>query len=295
MHRIPIYQIDAFADEPFTGNPAAVVPLEGDWLPDRLMQQIAMENNLAETAFLIRREEGYGIRWFTPTTEVDLCGHATLASAYVVSRFLRPGAPGSGSAEEVVFHSYLSGRLPVTVSPAPAGAEGRAASVDVTLDFPADRIAPLPAPAGSAAALGVDEGEILEVYRGQSDLMYVLGSADTIGTLEPDLSALAKLPARGVIVTALAGGGRAAADGPAPPDFVSRFFAPQSGIPEDPVTGSAHTTMAPYWAGKLGRGRLLARQVSPRGGTLRCEIAGERVRISGAARLYLEGAIVLEE
>lgn len=272
--RLPIYQVDAFADRLFAGNPAAVVLLEcrdGEWPNDVLMQQIASENNLAETAFLLPQPSEdagipvYGIRWFTPTIEVDLCGHATLASAYVVTTLLKPGARG------VVFDSPRTGRLPVI-----------AAGNGLTLDFPADSTTRVELEREVSEAIGA---EVSEVYRGREDLMCVVRDEQTVADLAPDLRLVAELPARGLCVTAP---GTSC-------DFVSRFFAPQSGIPEDPVTGSAHTALAPYWAEKLGRSTLDARQLSPRGGALRCTVIGERVLITGTAVLYLTGTVSLGE
>ncbi|NBC29254.1 MAG: PhzF family phenazine biosynthesis isomerase [Spirochaetes bacterium] len=292
MQSVPMYQIDAFTNRLFGGNPAAVVPLGfplgREWLSESRMQQIAAENNLAETAFLIRLDGSYGIRWFTPTTEVDLCGHATLASAFVVARVLEPSAAGKGSeGMQIIFYSPKSGRLPVAVEP----------GGDLfTLDFPADPVRRVSTPRGLAEALGVDGDEIVETLQGRSDMMCVLSSADRVAAVAPQFSSLADLPARGLIVTAAseqAGQSTVAQDHPEV-DFVSRFFAPQVGIPEDPVTGSAHTALAPYWAERLSRRTLNARQVSARGGSLTCRLAGDRVHIGGGARLYLRGEIHLD-
>ncbi len=257
--RIPMYQVDAFTDRLFHGNPAAVCPLE-EWLPDALMQQIAMENNLSETAFFVPRGSRFAIRWFTPAVEVDLCGHATLATAYVIFRFIRPDA------NAIEFDSR-SGVLGVS-----RGGEF------LTLDFPADFVSPTPPREDLAHALG---GWPLEFHKGRSDYLLVYGSQQEIETMAPDFNLLAQVPARGIIITAR---GQEA-------DFVSRFFAPQSGVPEDPVTGSAHTSLAPYWAARLGKSDLAAIQLSPRRGWLKCSLAGDRVRISGQARLYLTGEI----
>jgi predicted PhzF superfamily epimerase YddE/YHI9 len=256
----PIYQIDAFAADLFGGNPAAVCPLER-WLDDRQMQSIAAENNLAETAFFVRAGDCYQLRWFTPTLEVDLCGHATLASAFVVFQFLQP------SAESVRFQTK-SGELVVH----------RAGEL-LEMDFPAwppKRIDPVP---GMAEALGKAPGEYWE----SPDYMMVFDSEDEVRALKPDMAAVARLGHFAVIVTAP---GREV-------DFVSRFFAPASGIDEDPVTGRAHCTMTPYWSKRLGKSRLQARQISPRGGELFCEDRGERVGIAGKAVRYLEGTIHL--
>ncbi len=255
---IVLYQIDAFADQVFRGNPAAVCPLDA-WLPDHTMQSIALENNLSETAFFVGQGGQYEIRWFTPEIEVDLCGHATLASAFVVMTELEPGL------DSVHFQSK-SGQL---------GVARRGELYE--LDFPARPATPCAAPAGLAAALGVDPRETL----GARDLVAVLASETQVRHLEPDMTALARLDCFAVIVTARG----------TDVDFVSRFFAPAKGVPEDPVTGSAHCTLAPLWASRLGKTRLTARQLSRRGGELTCELRGDRVAIAGRAVKYLEGAI----
>src|SRR5438552_7744226 len=256
---IPLYQIDAFTSRPFAGNPAAVCPLQG-WLPDPLMQAIAAENNLSETAFFVpsaRAGAGatltaraYDLRWFTPTTEIDLCGHATLASAFVVMTELEPACA------QVAFETK-SGVLTIT----------RAGDL-LEMDFPSRPA--LPATQASpalAAALGVTPaGELV----GKS-LVGLFDDAATVRALRPDMAALAALETHGVIVTAPGTG----ADQDV--DFVSRFFAPRQGVPEDPVTGSAHCTLTPYWAARLGRAQLRARQVSRRGGDLTCVLRGDRV------------------
>ena len=260
--KIRYFQIDAFADRLFSGNLAGVCPLES-WLPAETMQKIAMENNQAETAFYVRTGEGHAIRWFTPAVEVDLCGHATLAAGFVLFQF--DGFTGP----KIAFDSR-SGRLTV-----------RRDGDRLILDFPADSFMPVPLPEHLAAGLGAHP---VEVYKGKSDYMLVFGSQVEIERMNPDFGRLAKVPARGIIVTAP---GTAS-------DFVSRFFAPQVGIDEDPVTGSAHTTLAPYWAGKLGKKDLTAVQLSRRRGHLRCRVAGERVEISGTARAYLQGSIEID-
>jgi PhzF family phenazine biosynthesis protein len=261
--QIPIYQIDAFADRPFAGNPAAVCPLD-DWLPDEVLQGIALENNLSETAFLVRQgENGYRLRWFTPTVEVPLCGHATLASGYMVLTRLQP------ELSEIAFDT-LSGRLVV------------ARDGDLlTMDLPANPSRPIEAPEGLVAALGRTPVEVHQA----SYLMAVYEREAEVRGLTPDIGALAKIGPGNVIVTAPG----------AEADFVSRFFAPGAGVPEDPVTGSAHCTLVPYWAARLGRTKLEARQISARGGRLVCELAGERVRLSGACAFYMEGTIELPE
>ena len=250
------YVVDAFADSLFSGNPAAVCPLE-KWLPDNVMQDIAMENNLAETAFFVPEGTRYRIRWFTPVVEVDLCGHATLASAHVL--FSHLGYAG----REILFDSK-SGELKVTKEPM------------LTMDFPVDSIAAAKMPEDLVEALGRSP---IECYKGKSDYMLVFETQAHIEAFRPDFKLVAKVPARGVIVTAR--GDKV--------DFVSRFFGPQSGIDEDPVTGSAHTTLIPYWSRKLGKTKLSALQVSRRGGRLECELAGERVKIAGNAITYMIG------
>jgi PhzF family phenazine biosynthesis protein len=256
-----IYQVDAFADRLFGGNPAAVCPLEA-WLPDAVMQQIAAENNLAETAFYVRSNGGFHIRWFTPTVEVELCGHATLASAHVV--FVQDGYKGA-----IVEFASKSGPLKVT-------REGEL----LVLDFPADRVEPVAVPPLLIDALG---REPVETHKGRTDYLVVYGAEEHVATLAPDLGHLAMVPARGIIVTAP---GREV-------DFVSRFFAPQVGVPEDPVTGSAHTTLTPYWSARLGKPVLSAVQLSKRRGRLRCRLAGDRVEIAGRAVPYLAGTITI--
>jgi PhzF family phenazine biosynthesis protein len=259
MTRIPIYQVDAFTAEVFKGNPAAVCPLER-WIDDATMQSIAAENNLAETAFFVPEGDGYHLRWFTPAREIDLCGHATLASAYVL--FERLGRPG----DEIHFRSK-SGRLVV-----------RRSGKSLALDFPARPAVRETPPAGLEAALGT---QVLEAWRSR-DWMAVLGSEDEVRVLEPDIARLAEIEAHAFIVTAP---GRDV-------DFVSRFFAPSVGVAEDPVTGSAHCTLVPYWSDRLGKTRHRALQVSKRGGRLDCELKGDRVIIAGQAVLFLEGSIV---
>lgn len=263
-----IYQVDAFTDIVFGGNPAAVMPLD-TWLPDRMLQDLAAENNLAETAFFVPEgQDGYRLRWFTPTTEVDLCGHATLASAYVIMTILRPGT------ERVEFATQVAGTLPVT------------RSGDLfTLNFPSRPAEPVPADsdqvrADIAAALGGGTPADILVAR---DYMVVYDDAASVAGLAPDFQALSRLD-RAVLVTAPAGG---------EVDFVSRFFAPSHGIPEDPVTGSTHCTLTPYWSERLGKTELNARQLSKRGGQLKLKLSGDRVLISGTAVLYLEGTVYL--
>jgi PhzF family phenazine biosynthesis protein len=253
---LPIYQVDAFTSQVFGGNPAAVCPLE-EWLDDARMQSIAAENNLAETAFFVKRGDRYDLRWMTPKVEVDLCGHATLASAFVVFNYLEP------KRREVVFDTK-SGELIV-----------RRDGDLLRLDFPSrppERCDPMPE---LAEALGAVPAELWAAR----DYMAVFRSEDEVRRLQPDMHRLAKLDRFAVIVTAP---GKNV-------DFVSRFFAPLQGIPEDPVTGSAHCTLTPYWSRRLGKTTLNARQVSERGGELFCEDAGARVLIAGRAALFLEG------
>jgi len=258
--RIPYYHVDAFTGTAFAGNPAGVCVLE-EWLPDETMLGIAAENNLSETAFLVEGEGHYKLRWFTPVTEVDLCGHATLASAHVVFHHLGHAAP-------LVRFESKSGLLPVA-------REGEV----LILDFPARPGVPCETPDALREGLG---REPTEVYRAR-DYMAVFATQAEVEALEPDMELLKQVVCLGVIVTAPGD----------EVDFVSRFFAPTVGIPEDPVTGSAHCTLIPYWSARLGKPRLHARQVSARGGELTCQDAGERVEIGGRAVTYLVGEIML--
>jgi PhzF family phenazine biosynthesis protein len=259
---LPIYQVDAFASRTFTGNPAAVCPLEA-WIDAPLMQAIAAENNLAETAFFVPRGgEGYELRWFTPTVEIELCGHATLASAYVLWEYL------SARGDELSFHTR-SGELRV------ARADGR-----LRLDFPSKRGQRCDPHPRLIEALGTQPLEILKA----SDYMAVYPSADDVRTLEPNLPLLGSLDGTPVIATAPGGDGV---------DFVSRFFAPSHGIDEDPVTGSAHCTLTPYWSRRLGKKALYTHQISARGGELWVEDRGDRVWIAGHVAPYLKGTIVV--
>jgi predicted PhzF superfamily epimerase YddE/YHI9 len=258
--RLPIYHVDAFASCQFAGNSAAVVPLE-EWLPDETMQSIAEENNLSETAFFVREGEGYRIRWFTPKVEVDLCGHATMASAWVLLE--REGNAG----DRVEFDS-ASGPLSVE----------RVGGM-LWLDFPARPASEAPVGA-MAAAVG---GNVVENLGSPRDHLLVYESAEEVIALQPDFAAVRKAGGFAAIATA-PGGGR---------DYVFRFFAPNQGIPEDPATGSAQCTLMPYWAGKLGRDTLQSRQVSMRGGEFSCELRGDRVRIGGQVFPYLEGTLLI--
>lgn len=259
-----LYQVDAFAQHPFTGNPAAVCPLHG-WLPDETLQAIAAENNLSETAFFVARGDGYELRWFTPVEEVDLCGHATLASAHVVMTELDAGRT------EVVFHSR-SGDLRVVRE-----------ETGLAMDLPPLPAAPVSEPSGLAAALGT---AVREVFQAR-DLLAVVDDAAVVRGLRPDVTAIAALDAFGVAVTAPGTGSDADVD------FVSRYFAPRQGIPEDPVTGSLHCTLAPLWGERLGKSRLRARQVSARGGDIDCELVDAMVRLRGTAVTVIRGAFIL--
>jgi PhzF family phenazine biosynthesis protein len=257
--KLQIFQIDAFASRPFAGNPAAVVPLDA-WLPDDVMQAIAMENNLAETAFFVPGEKGYDLRWFTPTIEMDLCGHATLATGFLLFEIL-------GTDQSILRFQTRSGELTVEKS------DGR-----YVLDFPSRPGVTSEAPAQLIEALGGKQPK--EILKSR-DYMLVYESEADVLAIKPNFEALAKIDTHAVIVTAKGDDA----------DFVSRFFAPEVGVPEDPVTGSAHCTLIPYWAEKLGKNELFARQVSWRGGELFCELVGDRVKIGGDAVLYLKGEI----
>jgi PhzF family phenazine biosynthesis protein len=257
---LPIYQVDAFTRRVFGGNPAAVVLLE-EPLPEETMQNIAAENNLSETAFVLPDGDRFQIRWVTPTVEVDLCGHATLASAHILF------SEGIVAADSVRFETLQSGPLFVTRS-----------GELLSLDFPARESRPLPPPVGLAETLGAVP---TEVYQSVRDLLAVFEDEATIAQMKPDFQRLEQLEWFAVIVTAP--GLRS--------DFVSRFFGPKVGIPEDPVTGSAHCVLVPYWADRLGKSRLHALQISRRGGELFCEHRGERVIISGHAAGVLKGTI----
>jgi PhzF family phenazine biosynthesis protein len=256
--RLKQYQVDAFASRVFEGNPAAVCPLE-HWLEDEVLQAIAEENHLSETAFFRPEGTGFRLRWFTPLAEVDLCGHATLASAHVLFELL-------GYAEPRICFATRSGELKV---------ERRGDLL--AMDFPARPPAPCRAPEGLLEALGAEPREVLAA----DDYVVVFESESAVRALQPDMAKLQKLDLRGVCVTAQ---GRDV-------DFVSRFFAPRVGVPEDPVTGSAHCALAPYWAERLGRDTLHARQVSRRGGEVICQLNGRRVTLLGRAVTFMEGEI----
>ena len=256
-----IYQIDAFTAKLFGGNPAAVCILES-WLETDLMQQIAAENNLAETAFAVKNTNHYELRWFTPEIEVDLCGHATLATAFVIFNYY-------GYNENTLrFFSPRSGELLVQKSE----------SGLLTMDFPTDDVTPVSEQTNISKAIGKQP---VETYKGKTDYMLIYESQAEIEAIAPNFHLLNELDCRGVIVTAKGN----------EVDFVSRFFAPQCGIPEDPVTGSAHTTLTPYWSEKLNKKTLSAKQLSERGGDIQCEYLGDRVKISGNGVCYLVGEI----
>jgi predicted PhzF superfamily epimerase YddE/YHI9 len=258
--RIRIFQVDAFTTRRFAGNPAAVMLLSS-FLPDTALQEIAAENNLAETAFLVPDRGDYRLRWFTPTTEVPLCGHATLASSAVIMERLEP------ERTSVIFHT-ASG--PLTVRRAAAG---------YVMDFPARPAELVPPPPGLAASLGVIPVEVLADAFNYTAL---LAGAQAVRELAPDIAAIARLDRGGVIVTA---------PGEGVYDFVSRYFAPAKGIPEDPVTGGAHCMLAPYWAKRLNKQELRAFQASSRGGELVCRPTGDRVELEGSCVFYLEGEV----
>ncbi len=258
--RIPYFQVSAFSTSPFGGNPAGVCPLQ-TWLPDELLQQIAAETDLSETAFFTREEDCFHLRWFTPTVEVDLCGHATLASAYVLFTELAHEGP------EVRFRTR-------------SGLLGVARRDDLLeLDFPSRPPTICSVPEKLVQALGHRPSEVLKAR----DYLAVFKSPVEVAALKPDMDLLAQLDCLGVIVTAR---GDAV-------DFVSRFFAPGAGVPEDPVTGSAHCTLIPFWAQRLGKSEMIAKQISRRGGELRCRDAGDRVRMAGQAVVYCKGELQL--
>ncbi len=257
--KLSLYQVDAFTHSRFRGNPAAVVPLE-EWLPDTILQDIAQENNLAETAFFVPEGAGFHLRWFTPATEVDLCGHATVASAHVLYEHL-------GYQKDRIEFQSRSGLLSVERK-----------NANYLLNFPTDTITKIQNAPLLAEALGVLP---VEIFQGKTDWLVILEEQAQIEHLKPDLRKIAEAGGRGTIVSAP---GTAV-------DFVSRCFFPQSGVDEDPVTGSAHTTLAPYWAKRLGKNELSARQLSKRGGELHINLLGDRTEIGGAAVTYLIGKI----
>ncbi len=265
--KLPLYQIDAFASRVFTGNPAAVCPLEA-WLPDDVMQAVAAENNLSETAFFVPEgpeRNGFALRWFTPATEVDLCGHATLATAHLIMNRLDPGRG------QVDFHTRQAGTLTV-----------RRQEDLLAMDFPARPPQPVEPCPGLLEALGGGPAQVLAAR----DYLVVYESAAAVRALQPDMAGLTNIDRFAVIATA-------PGDGADDCDCVSRFFAPAQGVAEDPVTGSAHCTIVPYWSRRLGKADIHAHQASARGGDLYCRDAGERVIIAGRCAFYLEGSIHL--
>ena len=259
--KLKIYQVDAFTEKVFEGNPAAVIPLE-NWLPDNIMQQIALENNLSETAFFVPFENGFHIRWFTPLAEVDLCGHATLASAHVLFHHL------NYPEKEIHFHAK-SGLLKVKIE-----------NDLIVLDFPASPVIPVETPEEVAKAFHIQP---VVCFKGRDDFMLVFENEVQVKQLKPDFQQLVLAKTRGIICTSISENY----------DFVSRFFAPAVGVNEDPVTGSAHTMLIPFWSKELGKNELTAKQVSARGGILYCKNLGERVEIGGKAVTYLVGEINL--
>jgi PhzF family phenazine biosynthesis protein len=259
---LQIFQVDAFTKAPLSGNPAAVCPLD-EWLPDEMMQKIAAENNLAETAFFVKEDDVYEIRWFTPTVEVNLCGHATLASAFVIFNHL------GETANSIKLHSRRSGDLGV-----------EKADDKLVLDFPTYPVRQIE-PIAALANAEFSPQSFWEA--GNNKLMLVMESQTIVAGLKPSMQMLSKLSYDGVIVTAKGDDC----------DFALRFFAPRIGIPEDPVTGGVQCSLIPYWAEQLGKIELFAKQISARGGELFCELKGERVKIGGNAVLYLKGEIYI--
>ncbi|WWG80441.1 PhzF family phenazine biosynthesis protein [Pseudomonas poae] len=258
--KLDIYQVDAFSQHPFGGNPAAVCPLT-EWLPDEQLQNIAAENNLSETAYFVPRGEHYELRWFTPQVEVDLCGHATLAAAWVLFHAL-------ADAPQVLRFATRSGELRVTHH-----------GDELAMDFPARHPERCEPPAELLSALGIEHAEVF----GTDDYIVVVDNEAQVAALTPDFACLKGLPKRGIAVTARS----------TQFDFISRWFGPNVEVNEDPVTGSAHTSLAPFWAARLGKSQLTAEQGGTRKGQLRCELQGDRVIISGKAVLYMQGTIYL--
>lgn len=260
MTSLKIYHINAFASESFSGNPAAVIPLEF-WLPDDKMQQIAAQNNLSETAFFVKTADGFHIRWFTPKVEVNLCGHATLASAFVIFEIL-------GFQNDSITFDSKSGPLYVTKN-----------GQQIFLNFPASTVEQVKTLEGVEDAIG---HPIERILKAGDDYLLIFENEGIVKNLNPDFSSLAKINARGVIVSSKSN----------TYDFVNRFFAPNVGIDEDPVTGSAYTKLIPYWSNILGKSKMDACQISERRGEVSCELMGERVLIGGKANLYLQGEIL---
>lgn len=256
--KLSIYQVDAFTSKLFGGNPAAVCPLE-HWLADNVMQSIAAENNLAETAYFVKKENYYELRWFTPETEVDLCGHATLATAFVIFNLLK------NETEKIIFQTK-SGKLEVTKR-----------NDLLVMNFPSRKPVAAKIPEGLIDAIGKAPKEVMQ----SRDLLLLYDSEEDVLSLQPNFNLLGKIDCFGYIATAKGN----------EVDFVSRFFAPKEGINEDPVTGSAHSTLIPFWSERLGKNEMVARQISKRGGELFCKQLGDRVEIAGNAVLYLTGTI----
>lgn len=261
---LPIYQVDAFACTVFKGNPAAVMPLQ-EWLDDATLQAIAMENNLSETAYLVKKGSGYELRWFTPTVEVELCGHATLAAAHVLFGHL------DYAGEEILFHTR-SGELRV-----------RRSGAGLTLDFPETKLVSTEVDMAVCNALGAIASEAMVAADNPHMVLYVYEFEEDVAALTPDFPAL--LAASELCIIATAPGDNC--------DFVSRFFGPQVGIDEDPVTGSAHCSMVPYWAGRLHMNELQGRQISARGGSLACELRDGRVFMTGTGVTFMTGSVTL--
>jgi len=259
--KLKIYQVDAFAENIFEGNPAAVIPLKR-WLPDETLQKIALENNLSETAFFISLETGFHIRWFTPLAEVKLCGHATLASAHVLFQHL------NYNESEIRFQSR-SGILKV-----------KKENDLIVLDFPASKISEIEIPEDLISAFNIQPKKCI---KGRDDFMLIFENESTVSQLKPDFQQLVEAKTRGVICTSKS----------EKYDFVSRFFAPAVGVNEDPVTGSAHTMLIPYWSKELDKKEMIAKQISARGGVLHCKNLDERVEIGGKAVTYLIGEIIV--
>jgi len=259
--KLTIFQVDAFAEKIFEGNPAAVIPLN-EWLPDKTMQKIAMENNLSETAFFVPTQNGFHIRWFTPLAEVNLCGHATLASAHVLFKHLN-------YAEKEIRFESKSGELKV-----------KKEKELILLDFPTSEIHEIPTPEKLVETFNETPEKCI---KGRDDYMLVFRNENEISQLKPDFRKMAKTKTRGVICTAISEDF----------DFVSRFFAPAVGVDEDPVTGSAHTMLIPYWSEVLNKKQMVAKQISPRGGILYCKYLGKRVEIGGRALTFLQGELFI--
>jgi len=261
---LPIYQVDAFADAVFKGNPAAIMPLE-QWLDDAMLQAIAMENNLSDTGYLVKNDSGYDLRWFTPQVEVDLCGHATMAAAHVLFNHL------DYAGDDIVFNTR-SGELRVKHS-----------ATGLTLDFPATELVAADVDLAVCNALGAIASEAMVPANNTGYTLYVYEFEEDVRGLTPDFSALLSASEHCIIATA-----------PGDTcDFVSRFFGPQIGVDEDPVTGSAHCSLVPYWVGRLHMNELQARQISARGGSLSCELREGRVFMTGTAVTFMVGTVIL--